>query len=210
MTAAPPLRTIAQRSCSERRRRERGSVGRAPSRSEWTPDPGLLAGREALIAGGAGGIRNVALVAELFDGWEPGPDASKSPEGAPRGGRKVRQGFVAAGRNPDEAIVRAHLPVAWGDDGGIDLERSFAPAGPMLEAGVDQFAFPLPVGFGDVLRTLGDVGDFFASMARVAAKYRAGASPGPGCGQGRRPRSRAARAASRRLVTWSLARIADT
>ena len=28
----------------------------APSRNEWTPDPGLLAGRVALIAGGAGGI----------------------------------------------------------------------------------------------------------------------------------------------------------
>ena len=28
----------------------------APSRNEWTPDPGLLAGQVALIAGGAGGI----------------------------------------------------------------------------------------------------------------------------------------------------------
>ena len=83
----------------------------------------------------------------------------------------LRQGFADAGRNPDEAIVRTHLPVVWGDGGGIDLERSFEPAGPMLDAGVNQFAFPLPVGFGDVLRTLSDVRNFFESMARVAAKY---------------------------------------
>ena len=75
------------------------------------------------------------------------------------------------GRDPAELIVRAHLPVVWNDAGDIDLDASFAPAERQLDIGVDQFAFPLPVGFGDSLRTLSDVQEFFTSMARVAERY---------------------------------------
>lgn len=115
--------------------------------------------------------RNVTLIAELCDGWEPGPDTSKSPDELADGIDKLRQAFVDAGRDPDELIVRAHLPVVWDDDGGIDLDRSFEPAAAGIAVGVNQFAFPLPVGYGKALQSLDDVQRFFESMSNVAARY---------------------------------------
>jgi probable F420-dependent oxidoreductase len=115
--------------------------------------------------------KNVMLIAELCDGWEAGPDASKSPAELRAGVTKLRRAFVDAGRNPDELIVKAHLPVLWANDGTIDIDQSFVAAADQLEAGVNQFAFPLPVGYGDALRSLDDVKVFFGDIARAAAKY---------------------------------------
>jgi probable F420-dependent oxidoreductase len=116
-------------------------------------------------------VRNVALITELGDGWEPGPDRIKDFDGLRAGVTKLRQAFDDAGRDPDSLITRAHLPMVWTDDGHIDVATSFSVAPDMLEAGVNQFAFPLPVGFGTSLRTLDDVGAHFREIAAVAATY---------------------------------------
>jgi probable F420-dependent oxidoreductase len=113
---------------------------------------------------------NVAVIAELCDGWDPGPDASRSPEKLRDGVQRLRHAFVDAGRDPEQLIVRAFLPALWDDHARVDLERSFDGAGRAREFGVNQFAFPLPVGYGAMFESMSGVGRFIDALGRVAEK----------------------------------------
>lgn len=115
--------------------------------------------------------RNVGLVAEVGDGWEAGPDASRSKESLHLGVDRLRAAFVAAGRDPQDLIVRSHLPVVISDDGVIELQRSFEPVADHMTAGVTEFALPLPVGFGKVLMTMTGIEDFVHQLGRLAETY---------------------------------------
>jgi probable F420-dependent oxidoreductase len=132
--------------------------------------PRPIQARIPILLGVKANDNNAALIAELCDGWECGPDDSKSPEILREGVERMRQAFIKAGRDPKDVIVKAHLPIVWENE-RIDLERSFEKAGPMLEAGANQFAIPLPVNFGKALSTMSDLGRFLADMGRLAEKY---------------------------------------
>jgi probable F420-dependent oxidoreductase len=115
--------------------------------------------------------RNAGLIAELCDGWDPAPDASKSPEQLRQGAEMLGEAFGKAGRDPKDLIVRAHLAPAWKDEGRIDLERSFEGVTLAQEAGATEFAFGLPVGYGKMLDSMADVQRMIADIGRIAEKY---------------------------------------
>ncbi len=97
--------------------------------------------RIPILLGVKANEKNAALVAELCDGWECGPDDSSSIEKLREGSRIYREAFTRCGRNPGDLIVRAHLPREMTPDGtGFDLERMFAAVPAMREAGVTEFA----------------------------------------------------------------------
>jgi probable F420-dependent oxidoreductase len=97
--------------------------------------------RIPILLGVKANEKNAALVAELCDGWESGPDDSNSLEKLREGSKIYRDAFAKAGRDPKALRVRAHLPRYMTEDGSrFDLERIFAAAPAMLEAGVTEFA----------------------------------------------------------------------
>lgn len=97
--------------------------------------------RIPILLGVKANEKNAALVAELCDGWECGPDDSASLDALREGSKVYRDAFIRAGRNPADLMVRAHLPRIMSDDGSrLDLARMFAQVEQMLEAGVTEFA----------------------------------------------------------------------
>lgn len=103
--------------------------------------PQPLQRRIPILLGVKANAGNAALVAELCDGWECGPDDSASLDKLREGTQIYREAFAAAGRNPDALIVRAHLPRYMTADGSaFDLERMFADVPAMQAAGVTEFA----------------------------------------------------------------------
>lgn len=102
--------------------------------------------------------KNCALVAELGDGWETGPDDSKSLDKLREGSALYRDAFAAARRDPATLAVRAHLPVHLTADGTwFDFDKIFSHVAPMREAGVTEFA----------LGTLGRLEGLFDSMDKI-------------------------------------------
>jgi probable F420-dependent oxidoreductase len=126
--------------------------------------------RIPILLGVKANEKNAPLIAELCDGWETGPDDSKSPAILREGVERLRQAFVDAGRDPKKLIVRAHIPIVWKGD-KIELERSFDGVPAALEAGVTQFALPMPVGYSKVLHTLADIGRYLDKAGRLAEQY---------------------------------------
>jgi probable F420-dependent oxidoreductase len=76
---------------------------------------------------------NCARVAELGVGWIP---IVQDPAAIAEGVRSLRAAFTAAGRDPNELQVRAHIPPRPNSAGQLDLEATLA-AGlePALQAG---------------------------------------------------------------------------
>lgn len=112
--------------------------------------------------------RNLALMAEHCDGWDPVSSYTPAELGA--GVSSIREAFSAAGRDPDDAIIRGHL-LAVRDGNRIDLDRSFDAAGPLLERGANQLAFQIPVGYGEMFATMGELGRFISEIGTYADKY---------------------------------------
>jgi probable F420-dependent oxidoreductase len=97
--------------------------------------------RIPILLGVKANEKNAELVAELCDGWECGPEIAGSPERIREGADIYREAFARAGRDPDDLIVRAHLPRYMTDDGAaFDIERIFADVPMLREAGVTEFA----------------------------------------------------------------------
>jgi alkanesulfonate monooxygenase SsuD/methylene tetrahydromethanopterin reductase-like flavin-dependent oxidoreductase (luciferase family) len=114
--------------------------------------------------------RNAALVAELCDGWETGPDDSKSLEKLREGVRLHAQAYAAAGRDPATLIVKSHLfprRTAYGD---IDWDETFAPVPAMLEAGVTEFACAMPVGLKSPV-PIAEIAGFMEQLAQKAGQF---------------------------------------
>jgi probable F420-dependent oxidoreductase len=114
--------------------------------------------------------KNAALVAELCDGWETGPDDSKSLDKLEEGVQIYRQAFTAAGRNSSELIVKSHLFAQRTEQGELDWDRTFANVPSLLEAGVTEFALAMPIGMQAPL-SLSDITHFMNQLASKAKQF---------------------------------------
>lgn len=95
--------------------------------------------------------RNVARIVELGAGWVPvGTDVEALRSGV----RALRDAFTAAGRAPASLGVRANVPIALGEGGRVDLDRTLAEGIPQLrESGATIAALPIAA-FARDARTL--------------------------------------------------------
>jgi probable F420-dependent oxidoreductase len=114
--------------------------------------------------------KNAALVADLCDGWETGPDDSKSLDKLQEGVQIYRQALTAAGRDPRGLIVKSHLFPQRTEAGDIDWEKTFANVQPMLDAGVTEFACAMPIGMKAPL-SLDDIAQFMGQLANKAKQF---------------------------------------
>jgi probable F420-dependent oxidoreductase len=114
--------------------------------------------------------RNATLVAELCDGWESGPDDSKSLDKLKEGVQIYRQAFAAAGRDPNELIVKSHLIPQRTDQDELDWDRTFSEVSAMLEVGVTDFACAMPIGLKAPL-SLAEIGRFMDQLASKAREF---------------------------------------
>jgi probable F420-dependent oxidoreductase len=114
--------------------------------------------------------KNAALVAELCDGWETGPDDSKSRDKLQEGVQIYRQAFSAAGRDVSELIVKCHLFPQRTDQGELDWDKTFANVPAMLEAGVTEFAIAMPIGMTAPL-SLDEIARFMNQLASKANQF---------------------------------------
>jgi probable F420-dependent oxidoreductase len=128
--------------------------------------------RIPILLGVKANEKNAALVAELCDGWETGPDDSKSLEKLRKGAEIYREAFRKAGRNPDELMVRAHLPVFMNGDGSwFDLERMFSHVPAMRDAGVTEFAVGVLGRLEGVFDSMETIERYINELAAQAAKF---------------------------------------
>lgn len=114
--------------------------------------------------------KNASLAAELCDGWECGPDDSKSLQKLREGVQIYRQAFAAAGRDPKELIVKGHLFAERTERGELDWDKTFSSVPPMLEAGVTEFACAMPIGM-DTPLSLDDIARFMDRLASKAKQF---------------------------------------
>jgi alkanesulfonate monooxygenase SsuD/methylene tetrahydromethanopterin reductase-like flavin-dependent oxidoreductase (luciferase family) len=82
--------------------------------------------------------RQARRVAELGAGWVP---ISTHAEYVRDGVQRIREAFVAAGRDPATLQVRAHAPVHYDADYRGDFERSVADIPELLDAGATVIEF---------------------------------------------------------------------
>lgn len=128
--------------------------------------------RIPILLGVKANEKNAALVADLCDGWETGPDDSKSLDKLREGSRIYRDAFARAGRDPASLMVRAHLPVFMRDDGKwFDLERMFGHVAAMREAGVTEFAAGVLGRLEGVFDSMETIERYIHELAEIAAKY---------------------------------------
>jgi alkanesulfonate monooxygenase SsuD/methylene tetrahydromethanopterin reductase-like flavin-dependent oxidoreductase (luciferase family) len=114
--------------------------------------------------------KNARLVAELCDGWETGPDDSKSLDKLKEGAHIYRQAFAAAGRDPKELIVKSHLFPSRTEQGELDWDMTFSSVSAMLEAGVTEFAIAMPIGMKAPL-SLDEVARFMDQLTSKAKQF---------------------------------------
>jgi len=128
--------------------------------------------RIPILLGVKANEKNAALVAELCDGWESGPDDSNSLEKLRQGSQIYRDAFVKAGRDPAALIVRAHLPRFMMDDGSrFDLAKIFSHVPAMREAGVNQFATGVTGRLEGPFSSMDAIERYINDVAAFAAKY---------------------------------------
>jgi probable F420-dependent oxidoreductase len=114
--------------------------------------------------------KNASLVAELCDGWETGPDDSKSLDKLKEGVQIYRQAFAAAGRDPNRLIVKSHLFPQRTEQGELDWDRTFSSVPPMLEVGVTEFACAMPIGMNAPM-SLDEIARFMDQLANKAKQF---------------------------------------
>ena len=128
--------------------------------------------RIPILLGVKANAQNAALVAELCDGWECGPDDAKSLDRMRAGSSIYREAFVTAGRDPGELKVRAHLPRIMTDDGSwFDLDKIFAHVPAMLDAGVTEFATGVTGRLDGVFDSNAAIERYINEVATYAAKF---------------------------------------
>ena len=113
---------------------------------------------------------NAALVAELCDGWESGPDDSKSLDKLKEGVQIYRRSFAAAGRDPGELIVKSHLIPERSAQGEVDWDKLFSNVPAMLEVGVTEFACAMPIGMKAPM-SLNEIAGFMDRLAGKAKQF---------------------------------------
>ncbi len=114
--------------------------------------------------------KNASLVAELGDGWESGPDDSKSLDKMKEGVQIYRQAFVSAKRDPQHLVVKSHLFIQRNEKGEIEWDRMFSNVPAMLEAGVTEFACAMPVAASGPM-SMTAISAFMAEFAARANRF---------------------------------------
>lgn len=127
--------------------------------------------RIPIVLGVKANEKNAALVAELCDGWETGPDDSRSLEKLREGSQIYHEAFVRAGRNPADLIVRAHLPRFMTDDNRFDIAKMLSHVPAMQEAGVTEFAAGVTGRLEGPFSSMAAIERFLNDLAAIAAKY---------------------------------------
>ena len=126
--------------------------------------------RIPIFLGVKANAKNAALVAAHCDGWETGPDDSKSLEKLREGSQIYRDAFAKAGRDPAELRVRAHLPLFFKDEGGFDLEKMFAAVPALQAAGVTEFATGVTGRLEGLFSSMEAIQSHIGAIAALAAK----------------------------------------
>jgi probable F420-dependent oxidoreductase len=127
--------------------------------------------RIPILLGVKANAKNAALVGELCDGWETGPDDGKSLDKLREGAKIYRDAFAAAGRDPADLIVRSHLPRHMSADGTrFDFERIFAEVPAMRDAGVTEFAAGVTGRLEGVFSSMAAIERYIGDLADFAAK----------------------------------------
>lgn len=128
--------------------------------------------RIPILLGVKANAKNAALVAELCDGWECGPDDSASLEALREGSKIYRDAFANAGRDPARLMVRAHLPVVLAEDGKrMDLPRMFEQVDRMRDAGVTEFATGVIGRLEGQFATMDAIERHIDEIAELATRY---------------------------------------
>jgi probable F420-dependent oxidoreductase len=79
-------------------------------------------------------------IVKFGNGWIPWGDDAMDPIG---GLAKIHEALEAGGRDPKGFQASSYLQVVEGGSGGIDVEKTMAPVGPMAEAGVTDMRITL-------------------------------------------------------------------
>ena len=103
--------------------------------------------------------KNCARVADWGDGWMP-LEARTGSDELFDGIARLRAAFAAAGRSPDELLVRAGMPFVRGDE-GFDFPATREAALRLADAGVTHFSVNLR-------RSIASAGDARAFLEQLA------------------------------------------
>jgi len=108
--------------------------------------------------------RQARRVAELGAGWVP---ISTHAEYVRDGVQRIREAFVAAGRDPATLQVRAHAPVHYDADYRGDFERSVADIPELLDAGATVIEFE----HHPYIRDKAELPEFYARLAALKTRF---------------------------------------
>ncbi len=100
----------------------------------WSEPKPIRAGGPPVLFSGTLTKRNFDRIVRLGDGWIPIMDETSDAIRA--GIEQLRADYRAAGRSPEDLIVRTGLPMQRDADGNLSLEATLATAGPLAELGV--------------------------------------------------------------------------
>ena len=100
----------------------------------WSEPKPTRAGGPPVLFSGTLTTRNLDRIVRLGDGWIP--IMGETNEGIGAGIERLRADYRAAGRTPEDLIVRTGLPMVRDDGGKLSLEGTLAGAGPLAELGV--------------------------------------------------------------------------
>jgi probable F420-dependent oxidoreductase len=103
--------------------------------------------------------RVLRRIARFGSGWIPWGDDAMNPVA---GLARIREVLDAAGRSANGFQVSSYVPVARGDHGGIDIEKTVAAVPAMAEAGITDFRATLAVP-----NELSAATDFLAPIAQA-------------------------------------------
>ena len=128
--------------------------------------------RIPILLGVKANEKNAALVADLCDGWETGPDDSRSLDKLREGSQIYREAFAKAGRDPGELMVRSALPrFMTKDESRFDLERMFSQVPALREVGVTEFTVGVTGRLEGPFSSMDAIQRFIEEVAALAAKY---------------------------------------
>ncbi len=104
--------------------------------------------------------RNCQRIAELGQGWVP---IMHSPKAIAEGVAAIKSAFVAAGRDPSELQVRAHLKPQFDADGTPNFEATLSTLEACVDAGATLIEM-LPIIF---CRGAADLPKFYEQVAKI-------------------------------------------
>jgi probable F420-dependent oxidoreductase len=123
-------------------------------------EPRPVQARVPIWFSGPASDATVRRVAELGDGWLP---LAIPLDEVTATVERMREAFVAAGRDPDTLGVRQGLAVRTADDGTVDLDATLAPVDDLTARGITTVS----VALGRFLRGRDDVDPFLRALGEA-------------------------------------------